>query len=84
MVKLIRCGFLLLPLAGCSSVQIAADGTTRIRTLGAVTVETHACSAAGEERSAPDAHVCVGVGSGSLSETAGGLVSSVIKSILGR
>jgi hypothetical protein len=71
-------GTWILAGVGCASVQIDADGTTRARTLGAVTVETRACA-----ESEP-ARVCVSITGASASETAAGLVSGLVGFVLGR
>lgn len=80
----VSAALLLAAALGCASVRIDPDGTTRVRTLGSVSVETHACSAAGEERPAVEARTCLGIKGASASETAGGIVSAVVGFLLGR
>ena len=78
---MIRCAALLLAVtlsAACYSVQIDADGATRVRGLGSVSVETHACGEAAAQR------VCVSAKGGTISESAGGLLSGVLGFLLGR
>jgi hypothetical protein len=72
---------LLLGCAACASVRIDADGTTRIRTLGKVNVETRACAEAPSRVRVPP---CVGVQGSATSEAASGIVSALIGFLLGR
>lgn len=68
--------------SGCMHVRIGADGATKIDALGNVHVETRACAA--EVGPADPTRVCVSAQGGSLSETAGGVLSGVVGFLLGR
>lgn len=78
MIARTAAALVLLASAACYTARIDPDGTTRVRGLGSVAVETHACGPEAPER------ICVGARGGSMSETAGGLLSGLFGFLLGR